>query len=62
MQTPKVIVWNLEDELTDRWAMVKFMQAVCEEVTNPVKDLDFEYFILECQRLPEIAKRKGWLK
>ena len=54
-------VWEPFDHIKTKVDMVRYMEAVIEEVKS-YRDEDLEFFYNEFDELHKLAKEKGWIK
>lgn len=51
----KLSEWKLEDQIQSREELIDYMWAAIEEA-------DFEFMLIACREVLEIAKKKGWMR
>lgn len=61
MGRSKLTEWRLEDYMNSRDDIVEFIRTMLEDMGKPISDIDFEFLMLECTRLPNLAIKKGWI-
>lgn len=51
----KLIEWKLENEIQTKEELMGYMEAASEEG-------DWDFFLIACREVLEIAKKKGWMR
>lgn len=50
-----VTEWKLEDQIQTKEELTGYLSAAIEEA-------DFDFMLIACREVLEIAKKKGWIK
>ena len=58
----EVTEWKLEDEIKTKDDLLRLVWAGIEGMCDPMTEKDFEYLLILCQDILDIAKKKGWKK
>lgn len=56
----KVTEWKLEDVVKEKDDLYNLLWAGLDEIKVPMNEKDFEYLLILCQDILDIAKKKGW--
>lgn len=54
--------WILEDYIKTKDDLYNLLWAGLDEIKEPMNEKDFEYLLILCQDVLDIAKKRGWKK
>lgn len=56
----KVTEWKFDDVVKEKDDLYNLLWAGLDEIKVPMNEKDFEYLLILCQDILDIAKKRGW--